>query len=324
MGAMSDKPVSQALVTLSILGLLVSALLFGVDGASEESEPTETPATTKPTRKAEWRGGQYPRALVVKVDNAAAARPHTGLGAADAIVVEPVEGGITRLLAVYWGKRPASVGPVRSARESDIRLLGQIRRPVLAYSGASRYLIPTLEKAPMVLANPRNTSGAFSRRAGKAPHNQYVNPARLPATKAVASPLTSSAKPPPGGVAKSSETVSYRSATYDFRWSAGQRKWTIAVDGKPMTTRDTGALTADTVVVQRVSIVRGLGIKDSAGSPSPVADTTGTGAATVLRDGRSYAAKWRRPATSKPTQYRTTAGKRMPLKGTVWIVLAPA
>jgi len=38
-------------------------------------------------------------ALVVKIDNVAAARPQTGLGAADVVYVEPVEGGLTRIAA---------------------------------------------------------------------------------------------------------------------------------------------------------------------------------------------------------------------------------
>ena len=75
--------------------------------------------------------------LAVKVDNSPAGRPWTGVEDADVVYVEPVEGGTTRLLAVFSSRLPASVGPVRSARESDVTVLGAYGRPALAFSGSA-------------------------------------------------------------------------------------------------------------------------------------------------------------------------------------------
>lgn len=56
--------------------------------------------------------------LAVKIDNTSGARPRVGLTAADVVYVELVEGGLTRLLAIYASQLPAHVGPVRSARKN--------------------------------------------------------------------------------------------------------------------------------------------------------------------------------------------------------------
>jgi hypothetical protein len=268
--------------------------------------------------------GRLPPALVVKVDNVPQARPHTGLGSADAIYVEPVEGGFTRLAAVYWGRRPAVLGPVRSARETDIELLAFLRRPVLAYSGASSRLEPLLSAADLVHATPRTASEAFYRIDDKpSPHNLYVHPRELPATKPVGSPLHTGPAPA-GGRRVNSHHVAYPSAFYDFSWSTQDKRWRVSMDGSPLISLEHGQLAARTVVVQRVRIVQGANIHDSAGYPSPVAVTVGSGQVTVLRGGRAYEGTWTRSGASRETTYRTRDGDPLPLAhGPVWVLLVP-
>lgn len=56
------------------------------------------------------------RPLGVMVENPKAARPQSGLSAADVVYEAIAEGGITRFLAVYYCQDADFVGPVRSAR----------------------------------------------------------------------------------------------------------------------------------------------------------------------------------------------------------------
>jgi Protein of unknown function (DUF3048). len=88
--------------------------------------------------------------LAVKIDNLAPARPQTGLAGADIVYVLPVEGGLSRFLAVYSSHVPPVIGPVRSAREDDLELLRQFGRPAFAYSGAQPQLLPVVERARTV------------------------------------------------------------------------------------------------------------------------------------------------------------------------------
>src|SRR5215471_19218819 len=65
------------------------------------------------------------RVLVFKIDNVPQARPPTGLGDADVVYLLPVEGGLSRIFAVFSSHIPKVVGPVRSSRQEDIQLLRQ-------------------------------------------------------------------------------------------------------------------------------------------------------------------------------------------------------
>ncbi len=69
-----------------------------------------------PMSAAEWAARKDLPPLAVMVDNTANAYPHAGLAAADLVYEAFVEGGVTRLMAVYWRHDADKVSPVRSAR----------------------------------------------------------------------------------------------------------------------------------------------------------------------------------------------------------------
>lgn len=262
--------------------------------------------------------------LAVKVDNVTAARPQTGLGAADVIYCEPVEGGLTRLAAVYTTRLPEVVGPVRSARETDLELLSQYGRPALAFSGSAPELGPLLRDAPLVNASPPEAPDAYFRNGERsAPHNLYVRPGELPSGSGRGvDQVLRFAPAPSGGTPVTEHTVSYPSATLRFEWASAPGRWLVELNGTPMESTEVGQLRAATVVVQRVSTRPGTAVRDVAGAPSPVLDTVGEGEATVLRDGRSFDARWSRPDPEAGTSFTTEAGQALPLaEGPVWVLL---
>ena len=104
--------------------------------------------------------------LAVKIDNLAPARPQTGLTGADIVYVLPVEGGLSRFLAVFSSHFPPVIGPVRSAREDDLELLRQFGRPAFAYSGAQPQLLPVVEKARTVDLYAAGPAATSATRAG--------------------------------------------------------------------------------------------------------------------------------------------------------------
>jgi hypothetical protein len=101
----------------------------------------------KATSVLSGREGIDGQLLVVKVDDTNAAHPQIGLEDADIVYIEQVEAGLTRLAAIYSTVIPQRVGPVRSARISDIELLSQYGRVAFAYSGAQRKLLPVIAAA---------------------------------------------------------------------------------------------------------------------------------------------------------------------------------
>ena len=54
--------------------------------------------------------------VMVVIENSTDARPHTGLQTADVVYEVPVEGDITRFIAVFQDDVPTGVMPVRSGR----------------------------------------------------------------------------------------------------------------------------------------------------------------------------------------------------------------
>lgn len=168
--------------TAALLTALMSASLAA--GCTSGSLPSDGRGPSDSGRVSRQQPAPSPTAtgpvLAVKIDNAPRARPHTGLNSADIIYVEQVEGGLSRLMAVYASKLPKAIGPVRSARESDLELLRQFDEPTLAYSGAQRKLIPLIDAAPLRAEPPGRTSGAYYRGTDRpAPHNLYLRPDKL-------------------------------------------------------------------------------------------------------------------------------------------------
>ena len=86
--------------------------------------------------------------LTVKVENTRDAYPLAGLERADVIYEEPVEGGLTRFAALFQCRDAGRVGPVRSARTTDPKILLPLAdEPLLAFSGAHPKVTAALEDA---------------------------------------------------------------------------------------------------------------------------------------------------------------------------------
>jgi hypothetical protein len=321
-------------------GVLVLALTAGActgqddegeDATTSSPQPTGRPSSGAPVEPgvSPFTGeeGRQHAVLAVKLGNTGAARPHIGLGAADLVYVEQVEGGLSRLMAVYGSSTPGRIGPVRSARESDLELLRQFGHPAFAYSGVRSALKDDLRKSPMRRVPAGQAPNAYERDSGRAaPNNLYVRPeAALRAADDPSRPRDIGFRfgpAPDGGKKDRNHTVRYPAARFGFTWSAGQERWLVSMDGSPA--RGTGGdrLGPPTVVVQYVTM-RPSRFRDVAGAVTPYIESVGSGRAKVLRDGKAYDVRWRRPSAAGGTTFTLPGGERMPFdRGQVWIVYA--
>jgi hypothetical protein len=264
--------------------------------------------------------------LAVKIDNVVDARPPTGLTKADIVYLLPVEGGLSRIFAVFSSRFPPVIGPVRSAREDDLELLRQFGRPAFAYSGAQSHLLPVIRHARTVDLYAGAVRAPYFRDPNRIiPHNLYARTSQLLAAARGASKAHDIGfrfgPPPPGGKATTSVSVAYPAASFSFRWSARKARWLVSMDGAPELTTEDGQLSAPTVVIQYTKVRTSRFLEE--GVPPPYAQSTGSGAATVLRGGKAYAARWSRPRADGRTTFTTVSGGPMTFaKGPVWIVLA--
>jgi hypothetical protein len=321
------------MASAALLAAAVTASLMA--GCTTDDRPSDDGRgrTHSGSQEPDHRESPVPKSvgpvLAVKIDNVRAARPQIGLDAADIVYAEQVEGGLSRLMAVYATRLPKAVGPVRSARESDLELLRQFDEPTLAFSGAQRKLLPLIDRAPLNAEPPESAaSGAYYRGTDKAaPHNLYLRPQRLIGAAPGADALTTGFRygaAPEGGTPEKSRTVRFPSARFTFTWSADRHGWLVSMDGTPTVTPGGERVAAATVVVQYVK-VRESRFHDVLGNNSPYTQSVGSGRAQVLRDGRAFDVEWRRGAATEGTDFTTADGTPVNFaKGQVWVVFATA
>jgi hypothetical protein len=314
---------------VALAGLVAGGLLALRGGErATVAQPRHSPTPTVELRSP-FTGEPVPalnRVLAVKIDNIVYARPQTGLTHADLVYVLPVEGGLSRFLAVFSSHYPPVIGPVRSAREDDLALLRQFGRPAFAYSGATATLLPYIHRTAKIVDLYSGIARGYFRDTTRiAPYNLY---ARTPQLLRQA-PTASTARdigfrfgpPPPGGKATRSARVSYPAASFGFTWSPGKGAWLVSMDGKPALTTDGGRLAPATVVIQHTTVRTSRFLEY--GKPPPYAESTGSGTAVVLRNGKAWTTHWSRPNATGGTTFTTPSGTRMTFApGQVWIVLA--
>ncbi len=264
-------------------------------------------------------------ALVVKIDNVSRARPQAGINQADIVFVEEVEGGLTRLAAVFHSTGAKVVGPVRSMRTGDFDLLGQLNSPLFANSGGNRGARAALAKSTLIdVGASSKPQGYYRDLRRSAPHNLFTNtfnlwtigadldtstPSPIFTFRDPSDAIDSSARPASG------VTINYPRSTVEYSWNGSG--WNRSQDGSP-TVDTNGVRTAPTtVIVQFVD----YGIS-AADAKSPEAVTIGTGAAWILTDGQVIEAFWRRPKLTDQTEYVDSDGRPIAiLPGRTWIEL---
>ena len=276
--------------------------------------------------------GENKQILVVKIDDTNAAHPQIGVESADVVYVEQVEGGLTRLAAIYTSKLPPLIGPIRSARISDIELLAQFGRVGFAYSGAQSKMRPVIAAANLenlsAERNPPSIYGKDPDRPG--PVDMILKPDLL-LERANANPKirieTATASVFPFGDAPKGETntavakVKWPSAKYELRWDSTNEKWLIYFNEKPNMAANGEHFYADTAIIQIVSITPSI-YGDKFGEITPFSKTTGSGKAVMLRDGFSYQISWQRNLETDVTTWMSEDGGVANFKpGRTWIFL---
>jgi Protein of unknown function (DUF3048) N-terminal domain len=150
-----------------ILAGLVAGALLALRGGGKARPVAVTPSPSPSVQLVSPFTGEpvssLNRVLAVKIDNIVYARPQTGLTHADIVYVIPVEGGLSRFLAIFSSHYPPVVGPVRSAREDDLQVLRQFGRPAFAYSGATPALLPYIGRTARVVNLYAATASGYYR-----------------------------------------------------------------------------------------------------------------------------------------------------------------
>jgi hypothetical protein len=299
--------------------------------AETSTSPTATtsspPPPPQPSRLSGRLGKPNGPVYAVKVDNTRNAHPQVGLTKADVVYVEQVEGGATRLAAIYSSEYPKFVGPVRSGRITDIDLLRQYGDPVgLFYSGSQNKLADNLQRADLKLVSFDQDHTGYVRSPSR--HQPYdvigtFATLRKRAGKVATPPemgYTFSDTPPAGGKPTKQVTVTYPFSRVDATWSPAQKVWQLSMDGSPDQAAEGGRLGATTFVVQFATVKPSV-YHDINGANTPQTLTVGHGKALIFRDGQEYVGAWSRAKASAVTSYTIGGQPASFAPGQIWIAL---
>ncbi len=313
MSALTTRPrvmgaAKACLVAVSALGICVAA------GCASGGRPVQSPVRPNPLTGIGTAG----RVLAVKIDNVGIAQSQQrGLDGADVVYVVQVEGGLSRYLAVFDSSHPpGQVGPVRSARQTDIPILAAYGRVGFAYSGAIPGLLPDLHRANLRTITPATASDLFSN-GGSSP--TYIRPGQVFSRYhdlALAQDVGFRFGPRmAGGTPVTSASAAMPAASFTFTRDGGG--WHIAVDGHPT------SLTTVNIIIQHVHVVPGKYTDHNAGHPDNevFTVTTGSGAADFYRDGRVWHGRWSKLTDTSPTRYTVNGGPMLLAPGETYVIL---
>ncbi|MGH3453298.1 MAG: DUF3048 domain-containing protein [Nocardioidaceae bacterium] len=317
------RPVGIGCVVLS---LALAACGGGGDEAEssdENSRDSEAVTQVSPLTGLEAPDGlpQHP-VMVVKIDNTSSAEPQVGLGDAELVVEELVEGGSTRLAAFFWTQTPGEVGPVRSMRSTDVGIVSPADGVLVASGGA-----PPAKKDMKEAGIKTFTEGAsaYSRDGDRvAPYNLMVDLEELAGKIGEAEP------PGPylpfGGADEFAGTKPAN--TVDVEFSAGHTTtWSFEKGTGWVREDDLAAqgddLVPDTVLALEVK-VGDAGYLDPAGNPVPESEFFGMGSGVVFHDGKALPCEWSKNGPDGSLELTTKGGQPVTVPaGHTWIELVP-
>lgn len=277
------------------------------------------------------REGSNGPVLAVKIDDTNAAHPQIGLEDADVVYIEQVEGGLTRLAAIFSSVIPERVGPIRSARISDIEMLAQYGRVAFAYSGAQKKLLPVIDAANLQnLGAQAQPPSIYTTDPNRVAPVAIVLRADLLMAKVIEKNYQittannvgwSFGDAPQRGKPTESVIMHWPAARYSAAWSESQSRWLLSHNSESNVAESGIVLGPTTLVIQMVSITDSE-YRDKVGGITPFSQTVGNGRGFILRDGKTFNALWSRASEGVGTTWTSSDGKEIKFApGQIWVAL---
>ena len=311
-----------------------------VDEADDTTDsPTTAPVVIEAGPKAPFTGLAADEelldlaAVVVKVSNNddRSLEALIGLEHADVVIEERIEDRATRFAAIFHSALPEVVGPIRSARTTDLQLLANLERPLLVFSGANLAVLAELRsfaQAGGAVLIPDDGLGTYHYRDEdfRAPDNLFIDltvvrddfGADAGAPVPIFTFRDAESQTRPASVDGSGVTVTGRDIVSFVHDPA--RGYVRVQDGLVHVTRDGEPLVYTNVVMMETRYVANVNDPESVD-----AITVGEGSVDVMIGGRRFSGTWSRDTDDEPYVFNTTAGDEIVLEpGKTWISLVPA
>ncbi|TAK05388.1 DUF3048 domain-containing protein [Patescibacteria group bacterium] len=324
-------------------GVLVAALasigilLFAPKPDLTPFDASPAPVAEEPTGRNWLDGtpddGEPLRPFAVMIENHGDSRPQSGLSAAKLVFEAPVEGGITRFLAVYAASGTVrEIGPVRSARPYYLDWVLELGADYVHVGGSPEAFTKLARLRLHDIDEFAYGTAAFWRSSRRyAPHNTYTSVELLNGVREErAWAATSTAAPwryvdPQAPEERPTSTpnlvIDFSSPTYrvEWRYQHDDNAWRrfqagaphADVDGTPILAANVAVIRTETQVLDAVGRLK--------------LRTVGSGKAWVFRDGRMITGRWKKLAAEERIRFETVDGKEIPfVPGPTWIEVTTA
>lgn len=269
----------------------------------------------------------------VMIDNHPNARPKSGLAQAKIVYEAPVEGGLTRYLAIFDSRQNAAeVGPVRSARPYFLDWLQEYGDALYLHSGGSPEALTAIKTRGIFDANEFFFGSYYQRSKDRtALHNLYANSDSwrkiLDKNKDkkemfIAAKGWKYSKLVGKTIAGKGELkIPYGSANM-VSWVYDVKKldYVRQLNGKPETDKDGAAVRARNILVQITSVKEING--DNKGRVEIA--TMGEGDAIILKKGLAIYGTWKKDSLAARTRFYDKNNKEIVLvPGNTWVEIVP-
>jgi hypothetical protein len=315
--------------------------------------PTATPALTYPVGPDQYPAGVDPltglivadpsllnlRPLGIKVSNfPRSARPQAGLSQADLLFEMYTEGGSTRFLAMYYGRSADKVGPMRSARVEDTRIIplyDAILVHVQAYqdvwdqmyASGIDFINEFPAACPAICRDPTVTDKVNSAFSNTQALDAYAKNVRLETGKPnLAGMVFDPAPPAKATPAQGLLVIFSQSARAEWRFDAGSGMYLRYSENDagamiPLDDRTTNKqIAVANAVVLFVPFNRYVGKTTTAEMWD--LGLGGSGKAVFFRDGDVVSGTWKRVNPARPLQFFGSDGQPYALRpGNSWVAL---
>jgi hypothetical protein len=242
------------------------------------------------------------------------------------------EGGITRFNAIYQSDQSGEIGPVRSARLSDITIVPQYHA-LFSFSGSSSTVAGRIRAAGLPnLSQDAGVSAPYYRRSGRAaPHNLWMRFERLlEEASSRGMELTAKVRSFQFDRSSAEDTPTVTQVDIPFsdsnrvrwRYDAEQRVYLRDNNGSRHVDAETGEqLRARNVVVMWAKYRAAS--RDKFGSTTYNVTLTGKGQVTVFRNGQRYNGTWVADE-GNPPRFEDEGGNPIRLSpGNTWFQVIP-
>jgi hypothetical protein len=323
---------SNVLIVVAILSII---LLFG-------SAFILLPSGVQ-SRIKQMAGLTNTRPIVIMVENSAAARPQSGLGAADVVVEAVDEYGITRFVTVFATRDAGIVGPIRSSRPYYAEIAKSFD-PIYVFFGTYPECYKYIQDLGMYTMSAMTDASGQSSIVGLAPYWRDWNRSSIQEHTAFTSTIAikqraatvgypldgngipfsykgDAAEPDRGGISNiyidfSTDTFAPRGFNVNFKYDRNSNSYLRYMGGAPHVDHETGQIiTVKNVIVLTTDV---LGPVDKYNHMN--VRTTGSGQAYYFIDGNAVQGSWERGGVGDPFTFKDSNGDVVSLNaGNTWI-----